>query len=1329
MDAQGHSQNLTYANIGCQGITRFGLAASVTFPTDLICQADPATGTAYPDRAVSTTFHTEVESLDDFILGVNLPPFAIPGLDGFTFACENIVFDHSSTQSSPLVAYPNGYESSYIGGDVPLWEGFYAGNIQVTLPSQFNKAGSQAPLTLAARGLVIDANGISGTFAAENLLTIDQGSASGWKFSVDRFALGLEANTLMNADFAGSLHVPVASESTLLGYEGFFDLSNNYYILVGLNENLNFDVLQAKATLLPNSFVKLAVQDGQFRPEANLNGEINMAVAKEAKAAATSSTAASGKKTADFKGIKFQNLHLQTVKPYVTTQYFGYENDSEVADFPVQITRLGLQSENDRLNFFAGLQIDFGVGKAGGGFSLYGQMEEQSHRQRWKYDHIHIDDVVVAATVAEVFALDGRVSFRENDPEYGDGFAGSLSMKFMKGLDFSIAVSAAFGNTDQVRYWYADANAEFSPAIPICGYVNMGGFSGGASMGMAKSARGVAGMSANAYDYYPDPKSGLGIKAGMKLVIPDAKTVSINAMLELQFNRKGGLNLFGLYGHAEFLSGSNQTSDSQLTSLMKKADAVMPGSSLVQNAQSTSDGPSQSGMSADVAIEYDFTNNCLDANFELYANMLDGMLTGTGSNGRAGWTALHVKDKNDWYLRMGIPSNPIGLKLNLLGKVGIEASAYFMTGCDMPDPADPPLEVTEILNLPPSRFSQARSMAGLSNFGSGKGLAFGSNFKVDTGDLFFLILYANFKAGIGFDLMLKDYGAATCKGSSDPIGMNGWYANGQAYTYLAGEAGVGVDLFFFKGKIPVIKAGTAAILQGQLPNPAYFTGAFGMSYNLLGGLVKGNMNFEFELGDKCDVQIPGASPLDFEVIAGCSPEGTDADVFANPQIAFNVAVNTQFRTELDGESTPIRIVLGKREIRSEKGVIPVGQWCWKDPNDKTRLNFVSEDILDPNTRFIIDVEVNFEYYRNGQWQTLYSSGEVSSEKHTFAFTTGEAPDYIPLSNVAYLYPVADQQHFHPAEYGTGFVQLVKGQDYLFASDRDFDYKAEFLTENGMVSSRTLRYDAQSNTLRFAVPSDLPLATVMNLRLAGYSRNATSEGGIQYTEHSTGDGSYSVGTRQADTQINEGGTELLAYAFATSRFKSFKDRLKATQWDDPYFNSSLSGISNLNLSTKRQEPYDLVELKGDTYSGGRPLIQLRSAGTDSYYTRVIKPLVYDHSPYQPTYSGREGLGVPPLEAVVASEYYCNFGIRDQRDWVLNDYFPWTYDLAKYYYHDWRSMLCQAWDHAASQASQAYSQQANVSDLPDYTNGKYPVVVEYKLPDGTVTTSEKVEYLKR
>ena len=81
----------------------------------------------------------------------------------------------------------------------------------------------------------------------------------------------------------------------------------------------------------------------------------------------------------------------------------------------------------------------------------------------------------------------------------------------------------------------------------------------------------------------------------------------------------------------------------------------------------------------------------------------------------------------------------------------------------------------------------------------GRGLAFGASLQLNTGDLRFLIFYANFAAGLGFDVMLKDYGDSHCEGRSERIGVNGWYAHGQAYAYLQGELGVRVKI----GPIPI----------------------------------------------------------------------------------------------------------------------------------------------------------------------------------------------------------------------------------------------------------------------------------------------------------------------------------------------------------------------------------------------------------------------------------------------------------------------------------------------------------------------------------------------
>ncbi len=86
-------------------------------------------------------------------------------------------------------------------------------------------------------------------------------------------------------------------------------------------------------------------------------------------------------------------------------------------------------------------------------------------------------------------------------------------------------------------------------------------------------------------------------------------------------------------------------------------------------------------------------------------------------------------------------------------------------------------------------------MRDLNALGDGRGFAIGMDLSVDTGDMNFLIFYARLRAGVGFDIMIKDYGETACKGSGQ-IGIDGWYANGQAYAYVEGELGIKVNLWF-----------------------------------------------------------------------------------------------------------------------------------------------------------------------------------------------------------------------------------------------------------------------------------------------------------------------------------------------------------------------------------------------------------------------------------------------------------------------------------------------------------------------------------------------------
>ena len=224
---------------------------------------------------------------------------------------------------------------------------------------------------------------------------------------------------------------------------------------------------------------------------------------------------------------------------------------------------------------------------------------------------------------------------------------------------------------------------------------------------------------------------------------------------------------------------------------------------------------------------------------------------------------------------MGTPQNRLGVELDLAGLVKMKSGAYFMTGTRLEGSPPPPRQVADILGVELDKLDYMRDFNVL---GKGGGFAFGTDFSVGTGDITFLILYANFETGLGFDIMLRDYGELQCKGRNGPVGINGWYANGQAYAYLQGECGVNLKLFFVKKKIPIIKAGAATLFQAKLPNPSWFKGYLGVKFNLLGGLVKGNIRLKLTFGEECELMMPGGSPLGFPVIGDISPEDGSTEV-------------------------------------------------------------------------------------------------------------------------------------------------------------------------------------------------------------------------------------------------------------------------------------------------------------------------------------------------------------------------------------------------------------------------------------------------------------------
>lgn len=1296
MNGRGAMADLTYAYLSCQGIQSFGLAVDVEFDKSLIQtvgeDGSPNGGT------VKTSFQVKVDDWEDWLVEANIPRFAVVGLDGFDFACEDVVLDFSSTRNG-RITFPRNYGAAYLISmpDINLWQGFYAGRIMVTVPEQFSKKGG-GRVSFSANDLLIDENGISGLFVAEApLLNFAEGSASGWRFSVETFRLGLMANTLSEAGFSGHIGIPIANQDNVaLEYDGMWDIDNNYSLTVSVDSTISFDVLQAQANIMPGSYIKMAVRDNAFRPEANLCGNLNMSVKSEGE-----------NNIASFKGVVFQNLHLQTEHPYVSVDYFGYRNESTVMNMPVNIRELGLTANDRSLNFYAGLSVDLQVASAYSGFALIGEMQDADDVQQWRFKRFELRDIAVSADIGGAVFLNGRVSARYDDPVYGNGYAGKLDLRVKAGVGFSVGASAVFGKVNGNSYWYVDASAEFAPPIPCAGYVNIGGFAGGASYGMKRTAGNA--MSSDAYDYVPDRTYGLGFKAGVTLVIPSKEVASLKLMLEMQFNQYGGINRIGFYGQGKFLDKSSLSGLSEVRDMLGKSD------------EENSRRPTISGIVANLLIEYDFENDVLHSNFEIYMNFLDGFLKGVGENGRAGWVTLHI-EKNEWYLHLGTPTNPVGVEFNALNIVRLQTTAYFMAGYNMPDALPVPPQISEILgNIDSQNLSVDRKSAFVTG---GRGFAFGSSLSIDTGELWCIILYARFQAGLGFDLMLRNYENGQCAGRSGTIGMDGWYAMGQVYAYLAGELGVGVNLWFIKAKIPVIKGGAAVLLQGMLPNPTWFGGKMGVNFSILGGLVKGSLDFKFEIGEKCDLLIPGQSPLDMEVIGDISPSESDADVFSVPQVAFNMGIEKSFETRIDEENVLMKAVIDNCTLENTKtGEIVQGTWKWND--DKDKYSFYPHEILDAKTSFKVNVAVGFRQYKGGAWETVYTSGQVSQEKREVAFITGDAPDYIPDKNIEYSYPVKNQHNFHQSEYAEGYIQLRQGQSYLFADSLVFT--SDFIDESGeVISSQDIVYDRGAKVIKYTIPTQLPASTVLNVCLNGKPKDVQSKSvknDAAYNNVSVVGGDVSTKQNVADRQIRDDiGKTICSYAFRTSKYKTFKQKMKALSLDG-FWDLDNAGVVFLGLATKKAgESFDTVDLFPSEFSP-QPLITLRSSGEDEYYTKYIYPTLYYGYPTS-GYTVRRDVSeveIPPLNAILVSPYY-SYCLYNGDESGMKSVFPYIYKLFSYYKNDYYDLLGQAMNRFISSGSQGgYGSRLINFPYPGVPYGKYKSIVSYTLP-GNIKTSE-------
>ena len=1325
----GQSANLTYASIDCKGLKAIGLSAEVELSSK-ICYPVNAYGDSIPGAKVVGQFQTEIENWNDIVASVSFPSFSLNGLKDFIWTLDGVIFDYSDLKNAPDFTFPEGYDQYIIPGKQELWQGIYARNLSVGLPAQFAKE-DQRRVTISARDLLIDDNGVTGKFGVENILSLDEGNASGWAFSVDYLALELMASRLEGFIFNGALQLPI-SEKTRLKYNGFMNADDQYVLQIASFDKISFDMLNATAELDPNSYVEFKSDKGKFKPEAMLHGRMGIYVSMDDNKNKTTSqndSIESGNYLTQFKGVEFRSLHLKTEVPCLSVEYLGYKGEAKLMNFPISVKDIAMRTS---LNEAAlGFEIDLSLGTFKGGtrIEIVGRMAE-GRLQQWKYSKTEISKIKIAADVAEVFTLSGELDILKNDPTYGDGFGGKLSAKFsekspLKGLD--VTVRGMFGHTD-FHYWFVDGIAEVPGiGVPIGPGINLTGFGGGISYKMKPSGLQSNGgnlLSATSMSYTPDEKSSLGIKAATTFAIPKEVTVHGEACFELSFNNKGGLSYAGFYGYAKVLEAlpiPKQISEKynyiakKYNNIVKRETDYLKGNEGLKKALekskqyapneaaailTASDSIQGNGFTASLGIQFNFAESSFHANFDLYANILGGIIRGSGRNNRAGYAVLHI-DPNDWYMYMGTPTDRIGLKMGIGKILSVETGSYLMLGTKIPEAPGVPSQVASVLGYSPKDLDY---MKNLNQIGDGKGFAFGSSLSVNTGDLTFLILYANYSAGLGFDIMLKDYGDAQCKGHSGAIGMNGWYANGQAYAYMHGELGVKINLWFMKAKIPIFSADIGALMQAKLPNPSSFKAYLAVKAKVL-GLVSVNCRFKITIGDECELIIPGGSPLDMLMISDLSPTDKldEVSVFTAPQATFNMAIGKAFDVQDDEGEKTYRIQLKDFVLNDGQNV--TGKLKWS--RDMDVASFYAHEILSPEKDITATVRVVFEELKNGRWNQVYTAGKEAVESKVITFKTGDAPKDIPLENIVYSYPVVNQQYFLADESNKGYVQLEFGQNYLFPTN----LKNQVLVEDATGSKQYVdfKYNESLRRIDFSMPRTINTNSY-KLQIASLS----TEGGVRTTNdvdsksllNDEQDGNISVDSKKASAETRtDVGAVLLTYDFKTSAYNTFKQKVESIDKLKPIASIITSDLLMFGYSTTNMEPFDLAELTGIQHTSEKPLVDVTATLDDYFYREKIYPLIYkDYPTNGEIYVTRENveeIGIPPVKALPIRTQYLNRIEQNDYNGFVKQYFPYQYNLPAVYKEDFIDLQHQVINryYNNGQGGEAYKR---------FLSGRYPFI---------------------
>ena len=1255
----GDTTKASYIEFDCTGFKCARLSGTVTLPKDKLL-AENEDGTINEEGNVTGTFAFKGCRGNNYIGSIEFSAFQVKGMKGWGFKPIVAYLDWSDLENPPGFTFPENYEFSSDSRLVNTWKGFYLKELSLHAPPEFEH-DIVGDIEANVQNVIIDETGFTGSVAIMNLIDYDDGEVEGWAFSMDSLAFGIVQNTSFSGGFRGKLGTPIFDDEDYLKYStllSYHDDTLAYNFQVFVDDTLNVDIWKADMYLAPDSRV---VFEAGSDIETSLTADLHGGVSIEGDL---------GVPQLSLPGVEFQGLHLSTKDQFRIAHWAFTSPQKSAAGFPLNINDIGLSGgfTNPSLEFDVGLTLSNAGFSAEVGFQLIGKIEtDADDRIKFKYDRTDLDAISIDQTMDGGIRIAGELIFYREDPVYGKGMKGDVAVTLPMGIGVEVGVqfgtirtnpTALFNTREYFSYWYVDGMVRIPPGtVTLFPGFEARGFGGGAYHRMrpespppdpeaALTAAGSGGSSG--VRYVPHWETLLGFKAGIVLATAKEETFNMDVGLEARFNTSGGLSYIGIDGDGYLMAAIDEREEAKVT--------------------------------ASVGISYSNDSEGgkrVEGYFDVYVKFGE-IIRGIGENDRF-VNAKMFADDEKWYFHMGKPM-PVtergGLTIDLK-VLQAELTSYLMVGHDIPTTLPPLPEKIRRLVYGPQQASidgttdaadvDSRELPGYAanNLRLGKGFAFGAHLDFET-RLDFAIFYAKLGLAFGFDLNVTQDSSRVCYETGLTPGINDWYATGQMYAALEGELGVQVNLWFVKGEFPIINLAAAFAMRGGLPNPAWMEGRAGLSYRILGGMIKGHCNFKVNVGEKCSYTDPNPF-ADIEFIAGFEPDNgqTDISVFTSPQVAFSLPVHQilELPAGLEDEPEKVRVFypfvddITLYDIRNRKNV----PGSHSIGSENVTALFESTGALEAYAqhRFTVTVKSR-EYFPNGTNDLVRINGRVWQETKSSSWTTGERPDVILEDQVAYTYPFDRQAYFlqNETRNGQGLLKYVgPNQNYLLETEDEEGNKYEIFArfikledgsnQSGAITKRADRFYFQVPRLEKStiygvqiVRKKLPPPTSVQdqLQQSFIESNRNSDVARTIREAMTRDllgaGNIEIDLMKTEllpTERAQANEKLLyTFNFRTSQFNSFSEKMNSLNLRTSYNYFGGSLFENVQIQGSIEEPFDRFEINGVYKNGSKmigPLISLIDLQSNRNWTATARYYIYDLHRSVKRMNGRAIAGMP------------------------------------------------------------------------------------------------------